>query len=208
MRRGLAAACVAVALALAARPAGAQQQSQTEQKLRAQRDTLDQIRRERAQLEERMRTQQGSAHDLSEEVANLDSRAAATARIVETLDHQLVSIDSDVSDASGDLVRAEDDLTAQRAVLQHRLVDIYKRGPLFTFEVLLSAQSFGDLVARYKYLHLLTLRDRALVRHVQDLRNQVSQQRDRLVVLQDAVVQNRSDKQQEESELRSLEHQR
>ncbi len=208
MRRALAAAGVAVALALAARPAGAQQQSQTEQKLRAQRDTLDQIRRERAQLEERMRTLQGSAHDLSEEVANLDSRAAATARIVETLDHQLVSIDSDVTDASGDLVRAEDDLTAQRAVLQHRLVDIYKRGPLFTFQVLLSAQSFGDLVARYKYLHLLTLRDRALVKHVEDLRNQVSLQRDRLVVLQDAVVQNRSDKQQEESELRSLEHQR
>ncbi|MHB1863583.1 MAG: murein hydrolase activator EnvC family protein [Gemmatimonadaceae bacterium] len=210
MRRALAAACVAVALLLAARPAGAQQQSQaqTEQKLRAQRDTLDQIRRERAQLEERMRTLQGSAHDLSEEVANLDSRAAATARIVETLDHQLVSIDSDVTDATGDLVRAEDDLTAQRAVLQHRLVDIYKRGPLFTFQVLLSAQSFGDLVARYKYLHLLTLRDRALVKHVEDLRNQVSMQRDRLVVLQDAVVQNRSDKQQEESELRSLEHQR
>ncbi|OYV73156.1 MAG: hypothetical protein B7Z72_03130, partial [Gemmatimonadetes bacterium 21-71-4] len=210
MRRALAAACVAVALLLAARPAGAQQQSQaqTEQKLRAQRDTMDQIRRERAQLEERMRTLQGSAHDLSEEVANLDSRAAATARIVETLDHQLVSIDSDVTDATGDLVRAEDDLTAQRAVLQHRLVDIYKRGPLFTFQVLLSAQSFGDLVARYKYLHVLTLRDRALVKHVEDLRNQVSMQRDRLVVLQDAVVQNRSDKQQEESELRSLEHQR
>ena len=208
MRRALAAAGIAVALALAARPAGAQQQSQTEQKLRAQRDTLDQIRRERAQLEERMRSLQGSAHDLSEEVANLDSRAAATARIVETLDHQLVSIDSDVTDATGDLVRAEDDLTAQRAVLQHRLVDIYKRGPLFTFQVLLSAQSFGDLVARYKYLHLLTLRDRALVKHVEDLRNQVGMQRDRLVVLQDAVVQNRSDKQQEESELRSLEHQR
>ena len=208
MRRALAAAGIAVALALAARPAGAQQQSQTEQKLRAQRDTLDQIRRERAQLEERMRYLQGSAHDLSEEVANLDSRAAATARIVETLDHQLVSIDSDVTDATGDLVRAEDDLTAQRAVLQHRLVDIYKRGPLFTFQVLLSAQSFGDLVARYKYLHLLTLRDRALVKHVEDLRNQVGMQRDRLVVLQDAVVQNRSDKQQEESELRSLEHQR
>ncbi|HEY5219192.1 MAG TPA: peptidoglycan DD-metalloendopeptidase family protein, partial [Gemmatimonadaceae bacterium] len=108
----------------------------------------------------------------------------------------------------GGLVRAEDDLTAQRAVLQRRLVDIYKRGPMFTVQVLLSAQSFGDLVARYKYLHLLTLRDRGLVKHVEDLRNQVGDQRDRLVTLQNAVAQNRSDKQQEESELRSLERQR
>lgn len=184
------------------------QQTQTEIKLRAQRDTLDQIRRERAQLEARMRTLQGSAHDLSEEVANLDQRAEATARLVNALDHQLTTITNDVSDASSKMVRAEDDLTAQRAILEHRLVEIYKRGPMFTFQVLLSAQSFGDLVARYKYLHLLTLRDRALVKHVEELRNEVGQERDRLVTLQNAVAQNRSDKAREEDELRSLERQR
>ncbi len=202
----LAAAC-ALALVAVPRPARAQQ-SQTEQKLRAQRDTLEQIRRERAQLEERMRTLQSSAHDLGEEVSNLESRADATSRIVSTLDRQLVTINADVSDATGNLVRTEDDLTSQRAILQRRLVDIYKRGPLFTFEVLLSAQSFGDLVARYKYLHLLTLRDRALVNHVDELRSQVSDERDRLVTLQNAVAQNRSDKQSEEANLRTLERER
>ncbi|MDE3128110.1 MAG: hypothetical protein KGL38_08885, partial [Gemmatimonadota bacterium] len=155
-----------------------------------------------------MRQLQSSAHDLSDEVANLDARAGATARLVDELDHQLTTINPDVGDATHDLVGAEDNLTAQRAVLRHRLVEIYKRGPMFTFQVLLSAQSFGDLVARYKYLHLLTLRDRALVKHVQELRDQVGQQRDRLVTLQDAVAQNRSDKAREEDELRSLEHQR
>jgi hypothetical protein len=33
-------------------------------------------------------------------------------------------------------------------VLNRRLVEIYKRGPLFTFQVLLSAESFGDLLSR------------------------------------------------------------
>ncbi len=208
-RPGFAAAlALAGSLALAAPRAARAQQTQTEAKLRAQRDTLDQIRQERAQLEARMRTLQSSAHDLSDEVANLDERAAATSRLVDALDRQLVAIDGDVADATGGMVRAEDDLTAQRAVLQHRLVEIYKRGPLFTFQVLLSAQSFGDLVARYKYLHLLTLRDRALVKHVEELRNQVQLERDRLVTLQLAVAQNRSDKAREEDELRSLERQR
>ncbi len=63
-------------------------------------------------------------------------------------------------------------------------------------------------MARYKYLHLLALRDRALVTHVEALRNQVTDDRNRLVTLQNAVAQNRSDKQQEEAELRSLERQR
>ncbi|HEY5218639.1 MAG TPA: hypothetical protein VIJ16_02465, partial [Gemmatimonadaceae bacterium] len=89
-----------IALAAAPREAIAQQQSQTEIKLRAQRDTLDQIRRERAELEQRMRTLQSSAHDLSDEVLNLDQRAGATARIVDALDHQLVTITGDVSDAT------------------------------------------------------------------------------------------------------------
>ena len=205
----VAAIAVACALALAGAPRPARAQgTQSDQKLRAQRDTLDQIRRERAQLEQRMRQLQSSAHDLDEEVANLDRRADATSRIVITLDHQLATITADVADATSALVRTEDDLTSQRAVLQNRLVDIYKRGPLFTFEVLLSAQSFGDLVARYKYLHLLTLRDRALVNHVETLRNQVNQERNRLVTLQNAVAQNRSDKQLEEDNLRSLERQR
>ncbi|MDE3129318.1 MAG: peptidoglycan DD-metalloendopeptidase family protein [Gemmatimonadota bacterium] len=201
-----AAACLLAAAPRAAQ--GQQTQTQTEIKLRAQRDTLDQIRQERAALEARMRQLQSSAHSLSDEVANLDARAGATARLVDELDHQLTTINADVGDATHDLVGAEDDLTAQRAILRHRLVEIYKRGPMFTFQVLLSAQSFGDLVARYKYLHLLALRDRALVKHVQDLRDQVAQQRDRLVTLQDAVAQNRSDKAREEGELRSLEHQR
>lgn len=155
-----------------------------------------------------MQQLQNSAHDLDEEVSNLDRRADATARLVGALDRELVTITADVAEATGNLVRTEDDLASQRAVLQNRLVEIYKRGPLFTFEVMLSAQSFGDLVARYKYLHLLTLRDRALVNHVEQLRNQVTEDRNRLVTLQNAVAQNRSDKEQEEAELRSLERQR
>jgi septal ring factor EnvC (AmiA/AmiB activator) len=205
--RGLLAAALCL-LAVAAPVRRAHAQQSTEQKLRAQRDTLERIRQERAQLEQRMRELQSSAHDLGEEVANLDSRADATSRLVSTLDRQLVTINADVDDATGNLVRTEDELTSQRAVLENRLVDIYKRGPLFTFEVLLSAQSFGDLVARYKYLHLLTLRDRALVNHVEALRNQVSQDRDRLVTLQNAVIQNRADKQKEEDNLRALERER
>jgi murein hydrolase activator len=207
-RFAVAAVVVALALAGAPRAARAQQQSQTDRKLRAQRDTLEQIRRERAQLEQRMRELQTSAHDLDEEVTNLDRRADATARLVGALDRQLVTINTDVSEATGSVVRTEDDLASQRAVLQNRLVDIYKRGPLFTFEVMLSAQSFGDLVARYKYLHLLALRDRALVNHVVELRNRVTQERNRLVTLQNAVAQNRRDKQDEEANLRTLERQR
>lgn len=177
-------------------------------RIRAQRDTLDSIRREREALERRAAELQSTVHDLNEEVTNLDSRADATARIVKTLDSQLQTINSDVNDASTRMAASESELESKRGALQRRLVDIYKRGPLFTSEVMLSAHSFGDLVARYKYLHLLALHDRALVNRVQQLRDQVRLDHDRLVTLQSAIAENRADKQREEEQLRSLEHER
>jgi septal ring factor EnvC (AmiA/AmiB activator) len=88
------------------------------------------------------------------------------------------------------------------------LIDIYKRGPLYTTEAMLSARSFGELVARYKYLHLLALHDRALVGRVEQLRDQIKREHDRLITLQAALEDNRTDKQREEAQLRALERER
>jgi septal ring factor EnvC (AmiA/AmiB activator) len=85
---------------------------------------------------------------------------------------------------------------------------VYKRGPLYNLEVLLSAESFGGLVARYKVLHALTLRDRTLVSAVERLRDQIAQQRGQLVRLQEEIERSKLEKAQEEDRLRSLEAQR
>ncbi len=152
-----------------------------------------------------MRDLQSSAHDLSEEVANLDRQADATARLVVALDQQLATIGSDVNRATARLGRAESVLSGKQVALRKRLVDIYKRGPLYTAEVLLSAASFGELVARYKYLHELALRDRSLVRRVEQLRDDVAGQQVLLVRLQQDLERNRQEKSDEERRLRALE---
>jgi septal ring factor EnvC (AmiA/AmiB activator) len=165
------------------------------------------IRMERANLEMQMSELRSTAHDLSQEVYNLDQRAAITARLVRTLDNQLLAIASEGTEATNNMARAEAELAQKRGVLRRRVVDIYKRGPLYTTEAMLSAQSFGQLVSRYKYLHMLALRDRSLVRRVEQLRNQVGLERDRLVVLQRGLLDSRQEKQLEESRLRALEQQ-
>jgi septal ring factor EnvC (AmiA/AmiB activator) len=177
-------------------------------KLRAQREELDRIRQERADLERKMLELRANVHDLSEEVANLNARRAATERLVQALDEQLQTINAEVAEASQNTARAEAELADKRATLRERLVEIYKRGPLFTAEALLSAQSFGELVARYKYLHMLALHDQALVARVEELRNQVALDHQRLLKLQEAVEQNANDKRMEEDNLRDLEQER
>ncbi len=176
--------------------------------MRADQAELERIRAERSALEQRMSELRGSVHSLSEEVANLDHQADATARAVRTLDRQLGEITNDMSSSAAQLVQAEDQLAIHRAVLHRRLIDVYKNGPLYTTEALLTADSFGALIARYKYLHLLALHDQSLVTRVEDLRDQIEHQRSVLVGLHDAVVENRSEKATEEDRLRRLEQER
>lgn len=211
-RRLVLAGVVVLASLLAPAPSAAQTgaaaTAAAEARLRQQQQELEKMRRERTALETRMRELQSSAQSLTEEVANLDRQADATARLVKALDTQLESINQEVDSATGGLINAEDELASKRAVLQRRVIDIYKRGQLHEVEALLSAQSFGSLVARYKYLHELARRDRALVQRVEILRNQISGQRQLLVRLQDEVERNRTEKAQEEIRLRTLEGRR
>ena len=200
-RVGLGVATLGVLLVAHAAPLGAQS---TAERIRAQREELERIRRERADLERQMASLQGDVHELREEVFNLDRQREATERVIETLDRQLAAINTDVNETTTRMQRAEGELGVRRATLERRLVDIYKRGPLYSTEALLTARTFGELVARYKYMHELAVHDRALVGRVQLLRDQVARQRRDLVTLRQAVEENRTDKQAEEDRLARL----
>lgn len=195
---------LAIALALAVTLPRSVVAQNADARVRAQRDELERIRRERSELERRMATLQGDVHDYREELANLDRQRDATERVLATLDRQLMSISGDVDETTMRMSGAETELVRRRTTLQRRLVDIYKRGPLYSAEALLTARSFGELIARYKYLHEIAVHDRMLVRRVEGLRNDIGRQRVELVKLRDAVAENRTDKQREDERLALL----
>ncbi len=206
---------VAASVAIGAPPALAQQRNQlppsareAAERLRREQEELERLRAERLQLEARMRRLQSSARDVAQERANLERQALATGRVVRSLDQQLTSLMSEVETVNAGLVRSQDELRIKRATLRHRVQEIYKRGPLYSLEALLSAESFAALVARYKYLSLVARRDRALVERVETLTGQIQAQRFLLVRLQGDMQSNRRQKAEEEQRLRRLELQR
>jgi septal ring factor EnvC (AmiA/AmiB activator) len=195
-----------VLCALIAAPLAAQQSAAD--RLRIQRDSLERIRRERAELQSRMQDLKGRAHSLAEEVNNLVRQAEATGRAVRSLDTQVAAVTDEVESSTAKLVRAQDELAVKRAILQRRLTDIYRRGPLFSLELMLSAESFGALVARYKYLHEVARRDRAMVERVKQLNEQIDRQRRGLVRLQRDMVATREERAQEQQRYKELEEAR
>lgn len=197
-----------LALPAQQRPALPPSAAQAAERIRREQQELERLRTERATLEARMREYQRSARNITAERQNLERQAQATARVVRSLDSQLGTLFEEVNTVNASLVRTQDELSIKRATLRKRVAEIYKRGPLYSLEALLSAESFGALVARYKYLHIAAQRDRSLVNRVETLSAQITSQRSLLVRLQGDVESNRREKAEEEARLRRLEIQR
>jgi murein hydrolase activator len=195
-----------LAIALVGSASNAPAQS-SEEKLKAQREELARIRKEREELERTMDELKGKAHNLADEVNIIDRRRDKTRQLMVSLDKQLGSIGEEVALTSAQLDSAEKEAINKRGTLHHRLVDIYKRGPTFAWEALLSAASFGQLVTRYKYLHQLAKHDRSLVHRMEDLKTRIKSHRDKLVALQDELEDTRTEKAREEAKLKTLEAQ-
>ncbi len=177
---------------LAAAPANAQ-----DKELERSRSRLEEIRRERDRLQEQQRRLQGQVHEVGDELNIIERQRASTGRIVGEIERQIGGLSSQLDRSSAELILAQDNLAERRAVLDRRLAEIYKRGTLYTFQALLAAESFGDLLARYKYLYLTSRQDRALVGDVELLRNRVVGERRRILDVRDQLDRTREEREAE-----------
>ena len=169
-------AIVAVSCLLSV-PTDARAQQNIDRRIRDNRARLDSIRRERESLENELDRLRGRARDIAGEIRNIEQQRDVTARVVNELDRQMASMTSQLDTVTMDLMLAQDALAETDAVLERRLIEIYKRGPLYAFQVVLAAESFGDLLSRYKYLYLVSRQDRALVQEIEELAERITVQR-------------------------------
>ena len=144
--------------------------------LESSRKRLEDIRAERDRLRREQQQLESQVRDAGAELRNIERQREVTNRLVNELERQMRGLGDQLLSSSQQLALAQDNLADRRAVLDRRLVEIYKRGPLYTFQVLLTAESFGDLLSRYKYLYLQNRQDRSLVEDIARLGNRIRQQ--------------------------------
>jgi septal ring factor EnvC (AmiA/AmiB activator) len=136
---------------------------------RPSRKRLEDIRAERDRLRRDQDRLESQVRNTGAELRNIERQREVTNELVNELERQMRGLGDQLGSSSQQLALAQDNLADRRAVLERRLVDIYKRGPLHTFQVLLTAETFGDLLTRYKYLYLQNRQDRSLVEDIQRL---------------------------------------
>jgi murein hydrolase activator len=180
-----------LAIAFAA-PLAAQNRAPDE--LEQSRRRLEQIKEERERLQRQRQRLQGQVHTTADELANLERQRDRTADIVHEIERQMGTLNDQLDRSTAELVLAQDQLAERRAVMERRLADIYRRGPLYSFQVLLSAASFGDLLARYKYLYLTSTQDRTLLTDVEQLRDRVTDQRNEILSVRGQLDRSREER--------------
>ncbi|MEK7381322.1 MAG: peptidoglycan DD-metalloendopeptidase family protein [Gemmatimonadota bacterium] len=167
--------------------------------LERSRQRIEEIRAERERLQRQQSRLQGQIQDASSELRNIERQRDATNRLINEIERQIGGLGSQLDQTTAELTLAQDNLSERRAVLERRLVDIYQRGPLYTWRVLLAAESFGELLARYKYLYLTSRQDRSLLTDVERLSERISGQRTQLLSVQHQLDSRRIER---EAELR------
>lgn len=201
-----------LATVLAAGPAAAQQATggeseEVRQRIRESQQRLEQIRAERQRLRREMERLEERVSTRREAIENLERRIGTSASVIAELDVQVRARREEVEAITREMLQTRDELTARKVELRQRLRQVYKRGPMGPIRVLLTADSFSDLIDRYKYLHMITLYDRMLVRQVGRLEEQLEDQRDDLRSRLDRLRVLRDQKQEEMQELEQLEQQ-
>ncbi|MDA1104691.1 MAG: peptidoglycan DD-metalloendopeptidase family protein [Gemmatimonadetes bacterium] len=185
----------------------AQDPDLTREILQSQR-RLEQIREERARLLREVGDVRNRVQDVAAELANVERRLSASRSVLAEVEFQSDATAEQIQGTTRNLINSQDRLSESQAVLNRRLRDIYKMGPLQTVQVLLGARSFTDLLNRYRYLQRIASFDRALVQKVRDLEQELASQnrtlQDRMALLGSL----RQDRVTEVVQLRSVETER
>lgn len=193
-------------LTLAVAPALAQQDVDAE--IRRSQDRLEEIRQEQQRLAREESQLRGQIRTVGEEIRNIEAQIGTSTSALAEFDVQIGAYAASVEGTTGEMLSTRDELAIRQTELQERLRSIYQRGRFHALRVLLEARSFGDLVSRYKYLHLVARYDRMLVDEVRTLERRLSEQRSLLADEYTRLEALRSEKRFEIADLERLENQR
>jgi murein hydrolase activator len=198
---------VVFALGMAA-PTRLHAQERVQQDLRNSRLRLDSILQERQRLQSDMERLRNSMRDASRELTNIERQRTTSRAALLELEHQADLLTETVLLTEAELDATQQRLQAKTADLEGRLRTIYKRGPLHSVRVLLTAESFADLMNRYKYLHIVTLTERMAIEEVTRLEQNLVKQQTELTGTLARLDLLRAEKEQEVSQLQRVERQR
>jgi septal ring factor EnvC (AmiA/AmiB activator) len=160
---------LAVAILLTTPLQGLAQDPDLQRQIQESQRRLEAIREERARLRAEMEQVSSRVRNVSSELRNVEQQLSASRSALSEVEFQSEAATLQVRETTAELLRTREEVQEGKAILHRRVRDIYKRGALHSVQVLMGADSFADLLTRYRYLQQIAAYDRALVDRVTEL---------------------------------------
>lgn len=203
-RPGLAAA-VLLALVLAAPAASAQDE---EGELQAQRERLERLQQEIRQKREEAARLGRRESSVVQELRRVENELGVTQELVTTLEEEIAERSREIESTTEELARAQDELAIKRQILARRLRTIYKLGRYGNFQVLLMADSFAEILGRYKYLRMIAEQDQRLLARIARLEETIRRNRTALEQARSGLTEAREERVEQVQSLSATERDR
>jgi septal ring factor EnvC (AmiA/AmiB activator) len=199
------AAALLLALVVAVPAARAQDE---EGELQAQRERLERLQQEIRQKREEAARLGRRESSVVEELRRVENELGVTQELVTTLEGEIVERSREIESTSEELARAQDELAIKRQILARRLRTIYKLGRYGNFQVLLMADSFAEILGRYKYLRMVAEQDQRLLSRIARLEETIRRNRTALEAARSGLTEAREERVEQVQSLSATERDR
>lgn len=204
-RLGLAGALL---LALVAGMTPAARAQDVEAELESQRERLERLQQEIRQKREEAARLGRRESGVLQELRRVESEIGVTQELVTTLEDQIEERSREIESTTEELARAQDELAIKRQVLARRLRTIYKLGRYGNFQILLMADSFAQILGRYKYIRLVAEQDRRLLARIARLETTIRRNRSELENARTGLAEAREERVEQVQSLSATERER
>jgi len=138
-----------------------------------QEDALKEVKRKLAEARARASELKGQEKSILGQLEYTAEQVRLTKQVLSALKQKESRINRELKNLGEQLLVTESHLVKQEALMAVRLREIYKRGGLYQWEVLVSERSFADMAKRYKYMSLITDQDRKLYDNIEGQKHEI-----------------------------------
>jgi peptidoglycan DL-endopeptidase CwlO len=184
-RVALAAACAAAAIVAGALAGSAPAQSLQER--------LSETEAKLSEVDQRAGVLTTDISNASQEISTLQTQVADLRNREAVLQEQLERKQAELLEAQTRLEELRDRLKRAIALLEKRLIAIYKAGEPDLLGVVLDAEGFDDLLERTEYVQRLEDQDSSIVGRVRELRNEMTETVTRVKEARDSIAERKQE---------------
>ncbi len=140
-----------------------------------QEDALKEVKRKLSEARARASELKGQEKGILGQLERTSEQIRLTRQVLSALRQKETRLNKELKSLGEQLLTTESHLVKQEALMSVRLREIYIKGGLYQWEVLVSERSFADMAKRYKYMSLITEQDRKLYDNIQGRKREIVQ---------------------------------